>query len=622
MMILMPVDPADRARPGPLADRRFEQAPVALLVADTDGAVIAANACWRRLAGLDGTSVLGAGWLAAVPDEDRGDVAAAWTSAIGSGGRFRHHLGATTVDVEVSVVRDEDGAVVEHLAAFAEVPAQVRGDTGPVVASLRFLADRLPQLIATSDSAGIADYVNRPFVDYTGLTLEDIRVKGLREALHPDDRPYAVEQWRRGLVTGRGFEHVSRVRSARDGSHRWFVCISLPQTDGDGRVVRWFVTLTDIDEHKRAEDLLTAERRRLYQLLGAAPAVITVRRGPELRLEFANEHARRVLSDGLLGGTDVAQSPDDPLGTTRRVFDTGERYVAFEQPARMPWRDTGPSERYFNVVRTPMRELDGTIEGVVSFAFDVTTQVLARQRAEALAEDLRKAVRSRDDFLSIAGHELKTPLAALQLQVQGLQRILRRGGEIDAPRFSERLDKAVAHLGRLERLVDELLDVARIAAGRITFTFEEVDLLALASEIAERFVDELARSGSTLVVEGDAPVVGRWDRLRVDQVLTNLVSNAVKYGGGKPIAIDVRGDGTRAQVAVRDRGVGIAAADQTRLFGRFERAVSGRSAGGLGLGLWITRRFVEAMGGQVAFSSELGQGSTFTVELPQELAGP
>ena len=264
-----------------------------------------------------------------------------------------------------------------------------------------------------------------------------------------------------------------------------------------------------------------------------------------------------------------------------------------------------------------MRGFGGEVEGVVTFAFDVTPQVTARQRAEALAEDLRKAVRSRDDFLSIAGHELKTPLAALQLQVQGLQRTLRRGGELDVPRFVERLDKAVAHLGRLERLVDELLDVARIAAGRITFTFEDVDLAALATEVAERFADELARSGSQLSVDGDPHVVGRWDRLRVDQIVTNLVSNAVKYGSGKPIEVTVRMTGGWASIAVKDQGVGIAAEDQGRIFGRFERAVSGRSAGGLGLGLWITRRFVEALGGRVGFTSELGRGSTFLVELPR-----
>ncbi len=245
-----------------------------------------------------------------------------------------------------------------------------------------------------------------------------------------------------------------------------------------------------------------------------------------------------------------------------------------------------------------------------------------RNNLRTLTADLQRAVRVRDDFLSIAGHELKTPLAALSLQVQGLERQAEKGAFGEAGRLLERLQKATRHVGRLESLVGELLDVSRIAAGRLTLQLEELDLGALAGEIVERFAEQAARSGSVLSLHVVAPVIGVWDRVRLDQVITNLVGNAIKYGAGGPVELVVGPEADRAKLAVRDQGIGIASEDRERIFGRFERAASERHYGGLGLGLWISRQIVEALGGRIGFVSELGKGSVFTVELPFEAPAP
>jgi signal transduction histidine kinase len=179
----------------------------------------------------------------------------------------------------------------------------------------------------------------------------------------------------------------------------------------------------------------------------------------------------------------------------------------------------------------------------------------------------------------------------------------------------------VSHGQRLERLINELLDVSRITSGRLRLEREDVDLAALAQEIALRFFDD-DRQASPIRCDCTGPVVGFWDRLRMDQVVSNLVSNALKYGNRKPIEITVVAAGENAVFRIRDQGIGIDADAQSRIFERFERAVEGRSYGGFGLGLWIARQVVEAHGGSIAVESAPNAGSTFIVTLPRRNVAP
>jgi signal transduction histidine kinase len=166
---------------------------------------------------------------------------------------------------------------------------------------------------------------------------------------------------------------------------------------------------------------------------------------------------------------------------------------------------------------------------------------------------------------------------------------------------------------RLTGLVGRLLDVSRISAGRLTLDLEAMDLAEVARDVAGRFPEAESHQ---ITIDAPTAIEGRWDRLRVEQVITNLLSNAVTYGEGRPITITVRCVGARAEIVVADQGIGIAPEALSRIFERFERAASGRQYGGLGLGLWIVRQLVEAMDGSIGVESALGRGSTFTVRLP------
>ncbi|AKF09851.1 sensor histidine kinase [Sandaracinus amylolyticus] len=227
----------------------------------------------------------------------------------------------------------------------------------------------------------------------------------------------------------------------------------------------------------------------------------------------------------------------------------------------------------------------------------------AETHARRAAED---ATRVRDEFLTLASHELRTPLTSLKLGTQ----VLRRTS--DGPHV-ERMDRQIR---RLERLVASLLDTTQLASASVPLERADVDLAALVTEVVAKLDAERARSGSVVTVHAAGPVIGRWDRLGLDQVLTSLLENAIKFGAGRPIDVDVEPDGDAARIEVRDRGIGMSPEVLEHAFERFYRGVSWTKYGGLGLGLYVAHQIVATHGGTLTASSETGVGTALTIVLP------
>lgn len=384
--------------------------------------------------------------------------------------------------------------------------------------------------------------------------------------------------------------------------------------------------LLELEQRARAEAV--AQGSNLRALFTQAPAAIAIVRGPEFRYELSNPMNEHLAGNrGMLGKTVREVLPElEAQGLLRlleHVLHTGEPFVGSEIPLRMRGADGRERELYINGTYQPLRTGDGSIDGVMAFAYEVTEQVLARKKVEQSERELQQAVRTRDDFLAVAGHEFKTPLATLQLQLEGVLRQVERGafGQLPAPLIA-RLDKTQGQLQRLGALVEELLDVSRITSGRLALHLEPVELSALLREICERFAEQLARAECELSLDLPARIVGHWDRTRLDQVISNLLDNAIKYGPGKPIEIGVEQLSERARIRVRDHGIGIDPQHRERIFGRFERAVSGQHYGGLGLGLWISRQILEQLGGTIRCDGTAPAGTTFLIELPLAPATP
>ncbi len=238
------------------------------------------------------------------------------------------------------------------------------------------------------------------------------------------------------------------------------------------------------------------------------------------------------------------------------------------------------------------------------------------ERGKAVSE-LQRALDAREEFLSIASHELRAPVSTMLLNLAMLKELLRdRTAVRDQARVERKVDQAVKQTNRLTALIEQLLDLTRVASGKLELDVKRVDLCRMVQEVCERFSEYADRSGAKLVFSANGPVEGEWDPVRLEQVAGNLVSNAVRHGGRGAIEVEVHAHAGRAALVVRDHGPGIAPDVLPRIFERFERAAGSRGAGGLGLGLYIARQIVEAHGGSIRVASTLGEGAAFIVELP------
>jgi signal transduction histidine kinase len=245
-------------------------------------------------------------------------------------------------------------------------------------------------------------------------------------------------------------------------------------------------------------------------------------------------------------------------------------------------------------------------------------QRLRQQLADARAEvaELATAVEVRDEFIAIAAHELRNPMSAIVLSVQSLRMVSARSGTERPPKLQEKLEALERRVHHFVRRASLLLDVTRVNSGKYDLETEPVDLSEITRDVVASFADEFARANCSVDLSIEDAVVGLWDRTGLEQVLMNLISNAVKYGAGKPIAVSLRVRDHAALLDVVDAGVGISEDDQQRIFEKFERAVHRRQHGGFGMGLWITRQIVERHGGAIHVHSQPGAGSRFSLSLP------
>lgn len=386
------------------------------------------------------------------------------------------------------------------------------------------------------------------------------------------------------------------------------------------------VPATTLPQSRLPQELLVDEladtRARLQSLIDSVDGIVWEVDVATWCFTFVSEQAERLLGypldawkvpgfwGAILHPADRGWAVDFCLERTQRLERHDFEYRVLASDGRLVWlRDivTVVVEAGQPVkLRGIMVDITARREAQAECARLLASEKTARVHAE-------EAVRLRDEFLSIAAHELYTPLTSLQLSVHALG----TSGGGGSPAARERNTLRIARQSdRLARLIGALLDVSRLQSGGLRLQLEDVDLVAVVTDVAAQFADDLDRARCDLSLELTAPARGRWDRILVEQIVTNLLGNALKFGAGKPIEVCVATAGDIVRLVVRDHGIGIPPDRLPHIFDRFERAVSARAYGGLGLGLYIVRGIVDALGGAVRVVSAPTDGATFTVELP------
>jgi PAS domain S-box-containing protein len=523
--------------------------------------------------------------------------------------------------------------------------------------------------VTAQDARGRVVYANDAgarmcgYVDAAEM-LADPGVVRLRRFVieNEDGSPLTLDDMpgRTALRTGRRSERVLRVREPGAARPRWTQVWGVPAHDvatGEALAISVFRDITDrkhtgdawrllaetgtiLNLSLDVRTMLSSVARVLVPALGDWCIIDLFEQGEFAPDQLAIAHAdpekiERMKAVRRHWRPDPSQ-PGGPGRALREGRAVLKEVVTFDDAARVIGEGLAREAMSLNIRSSMIVPLmvHGQVFGTISLlsaesgrTYTPADLLLAEQigRSVQLAvenarlyEDAQQSIRVRDVFLSIASHELKTPITALLLQSQALEReTLKFGPRLEPEKVLERTMLIQQNLERLSLLVDQLLDVSRISGGRLELCFEELDLVTVVRDLVRRTEDSAKRAGCTVSLLGHETVPGVWDRLRVEQIVGNLLDNALKYGQGQPVEIRVTEEGMRARISVTDHGIGIPLLDQARIFDRFERLVSERHYGGFGLGLWIVRQIVDILHGTVRVSSKPGEGATFVVTLPR-----
>jgi PAS domain S-box-containing protein len=523
-------------------------------------------------------------------------------------------------DVVITALHDESGSHVGFAKVTRDLTVRRRAEEKQrqadelLAATLYSIGDGV---LATDEQARIriinpvaerltgwaeAEALGRPVEEVFHIVNEATRAK----AQNPVGRVL-----REGIVVGLA-NHTALI--ARDGTERPIADSGAPIRDERGQTHGAVLVFRDVTEERRAEEALRVSEERLRLMMASVHDYAIYMLDAGGHVATWNPGARRIkgYTEGEILGAHFSRffTPEDvAAGKPTLELERAARDGRFEDET---WRVRKDGSRFWaNVVVSAVRDASGSLIGFTKVTRDLTERRKAEDERVSLAQAHEK-VRLRDEFLSIASHELRTPLTALQLQLEGLiQRV--SGDEELAPK----LQRAARAGRRLAELIDTLLDVSRIATGRLKLQLTRFDVVDAAREVVDRMRDAATQAACSVHVEAPESIVGHWDRLRVEQIVTNLLANAIKYAPGLPITLTIRRAEAGAVVEVCDKGRGVPEEAIARIFGRFERATSAGFAG-LGLGLYIARQVVEAHGGTIEAKNVDGNGACFTVRLPLE----
>lgn len=501
--------------------------------------------------------------------------------------------------------------------------------------------DKKRRVLVADDNADMREYLRRILSEHWTVETVNDGAEALKVALlrRPDlilaDVMMPVMDGFRLLRELKVQVSTSRIPfimlSARTGEES---CVEGLQAGADDYLVKPFsarelvARINTQLELAKLQDELRAQQRQLFALFMQAPVPICVIRGEELVYEMANEPYFKLMGrSDLVGKTlfDVFPELRDQVAEGRNIADifrgimaTGERFDVLEAP--LTFMHNGKMVvRYFNGACERVHSPDGSADRVMVVTTDVTDQVLARRHAEEAERQLKDTITLRDEFLTGAAHELRTPLTTLGFHTDGLIHLLRQAPPRDptAERCLPRAEKLRHQANRLEHLIEDMIDVFSLRREKLQLINAEMDLAEVTQAVVDRVRKESKQAEAALVFSAE-PSRGLWDRQRVEQILTHLISNAVKFGGGQTVEVIIGGTAEKARIVVKDHGIGVASEDQERIFHRFVRLAPTTQFGGFGLGLWVVRELALAMGGGVSVESQPGRGATFTVELPRQ----
>lgn len=482
------------------------------------------------------------------------------------------------------------------------------------------LANTMPQLAWMANADGFIYWYNDNWYHYTGTIESDMTGWGWKSVHHPDYLEKVLTMWQDAIIKGHEFELEFPLRKS-SGEFMWFLTRVRPLRDENNKITKWLGTNTDIDEQKRISINLKRSQDQLQSIINNISEGLVLA-GPRGEMHLFNPAALKL--HGFTSMDEILNTLDAYPNLFRLYTLEGTEIPLAEWPLSKVLRGDSFSEFEVEVERTdtgkkfyasysgaPIKDQDGKVELGILTLRDVSYRIQTEL-------DLKKAVSSRDDFLSIASHELKTPLTSLKLQIQSAARKLSKNSltDFNPENMKVLFTKNTLQIDRLVRLVDDMLDLSRIQSGKLSYNLTYMNLRDLITDMVASFKEQFENAGCSLRLDKNEDLWGIFDRDRIEQVLTNLLTNALKYGDKKPVTVSACKQNKSALINIIDQGIGISPENYNKVFLRFERIISANEVSGLGIGLYISKQIIEAHNGKITVTSKLKHGSKFTVELP------
>jgi PAS domain S-box-containing protein len=645
-----------------------ELTPQFVWISDEKGGIVYSNNTLLNYMGIDQTEVLVDRWVERLHPDDRENTLKTWTESLRTGKPYEIEFRIRAKDGTygwflnraLPMARGLDGRIDRWLGVSTDITKLKETEFALAQSEDRFrtLAQSIAQFVWTASPDGARTWYNQRWYDYTGTQPDEVLGSGWIQLQHPDHVDRVVESYHQSMKSGKNWE-ITLPLKCKLGQWRWFLVLAVPIKDEQGKIIRWLGTGTDVTEERRNRENLTFLSDASSILASSLDYNDTLQRLAKIAVPKLADWCSISILEASGPKSVAVEHPDPSMMELAEEFRTKypPDWTSDRGPARVlrtgqaelhDWvsdemltasaRDAGHltllrALKIRSVMLLPI-VARGNILGVLTLIsssehrkyteMDLKIAEEVGKRAGLAIDNSRlfmetqEAVKMRDEFLSIASHELKTPITGLSLQLQMAKRRFSGDpkGFSDPSRIEKLVDTTSRQVVRLSKLVDDMLDISRIAHGKLILNLEQVDLGSLVKDVVERFQEQLTAAGCECRLDIQDRIIGAWDRFRLEQVVTNLITNVIKYGPRAAVDISVSAEERQASIVVKDHGSGIAPENLGRIFERFERAVTGNGVSGLGLGLYISRQIVEAHEGSIRAESEIGKGTVFFVHLP------
>jgi two-component system CheB/CheR fusion protein len=521
------------------------------------------------------------------------------------------------------ILHDEYNTPYRMLGSIVDVTKLVEAEKRIQSSELKFRkifdANMIGMLFSDMDERVLE--ANDAYLQMLGYNQDDLKTNAIDWGVITPLEFKAVSQWAVNQLKDSGVCPAFEKEYVRKDGKRVAVLMGAARLDveGEAYAVMYVIDITDKKESeqkkKELQGLIRKQQDEFYSIFMNAPALITIRRGPELRYEFVNKAVEEFNGrKDYVGKTDDEVYPewkDDHLKAIESTVVKNGEVLSRKayHITRLDQRVNEMKDSWFDFIYTPVYNEEGKVDGIASFGFDVTDMIKAQQ-------SIKQLMQKKDEFMSIASHELKTPITSVKASLQIVQRLVQK--YIEVGNIHQFIEKANKQIGKLTILVDDLLDVTKIHAGKLLFDTTRFNVAEVINECIGELSDQ-STNKHQFILKGDANVDIFADRNRLEQVINNFLSNAIKYSpeADKVILTASTNNDGIFKLTVQDFGIGIPKDKVDYVFDRFFRVQeSSQKFSGLGLGLYISQEIIKRHGGRIGVVSEEGKGSTFWFTIP------